>query len=153
VTNSQLKTQIILGAAAAGAGAASMIWLATGVAAASPDLSGKTFAQAQASLELAGYSAVVGSVIGDKTAQNDCTVIGQQDLTGGFPSSWLTSQTINGVFLGGDQPTLYPGPGFGNVPTTGQVIVTLACYRVDDAGPARPTGSGDINTKKANTGA
>jgi hypothetical protein len=53
VTHSQLKTQIILGAAAAGAGAASMIWLATGVAATSPDLSGKTFAQAQASLKLA----------------------------------------------------------------------------------------------------
>jgi hypothetical protein len=153
VTNSQLRTHIVHCAAAAGAGAASMIWLATGVAAASPDLSGKTFAQAQASLKLAGYTALVGSVIGDKTAQSDCTVIGQQDLTGGFPSSWLTSETTNGVFLGGDRPMLYTSPGFGNVPTTGQVILTLACYRVGDAGPARPTGSGDINTKKGKTGA
>ncbi|HXA12380.1 MAG TPA: hypothetical protein VNW93_09385 [Mycobacterium sp.] len=120
MTNSQLRTHIVRCAAAAGAGAASMIWLATGVAAASPDLSGKTFAQAQASLKLAGYSAVVGSVIGDKTAQNDCAVIGQQDLTGGFPSSWLTSLTINGVFWGVISPRCTRAPASEMSPPQGR---------------------------------
>jgi hypothetical protein len=75
-------------------------------------------------------------------------VIGQWDLPSGI-TGWSTSNTTNdGVFIGGDQPTLYPGPGFGDIPTTGQVILTLACYGAKDASPARPTGSGDINTKK-----
>jgi hypothetical protein len=144
-----IRRRLFLASAAATVGTASMVLFSAGVAAASPDMSGKSFSEAQAALKQAGYTAVAATKIGDKTAQSDCKVIGQRDLTGGPPASWLTSQTVTGVFIGGDQPTLYPGPGYGNIPTTGQVMLTLACYSSGDAGSAHPTGTGDINTKKA----
>jgi hypothetical protein len=135
--------------AAAVAAAAAALLTAGVAAAASPDVSGKTFSQAQAALKQAGYTAVVATAFGDKTAKGNCKVIGQHDLAGGPPASWVTSATVTGVFVGGDQPTLYPGPGFGDMPTTGRVMLTLACYSAGDAGAAHPTGTGDVNTKNA----
>ena len=88
------------------------------------------------------------NTFGDKLAQGDLQSDRPAGCTSGL-TGWSTSNTTNGIFTGGDQPTLYPGPGFGDIPTTGQVMLTLACYGAKDAGPARPTGSGDINTKKA----
>jgi hypothetical protein len=41
----------------------------------------------------------------------------------------------------------HPPHLIGSILTTGQVMLTLACYGAKDAGPARTTGSGDINTK------
>jgi hypothetical protein len=71
-------------------------------------------------------------------------------MSTGFPSAWSTSQTVNGDFIGGDQPTLYPGPGFGDIPVPGRVMLTLSCYRAS-GGPdmSVATGKGDINSKKA----
>ena len=112
-----------------------------------PNIVGKTYSDAQSALKMAGLTPVVAGVIGDKTAQSACKVVAQHDAMAGL-QGWITSQTVNGVFTGGDQPTLYAGPGFGDIPTSGRVFVTLACYPASDAGPAKPTGSGDINTKK-----
>jgi PASTA domain len=139
---------VVAAAAAAGEAFALMLTSAVAAAASSPDMTGKTFSDAQTALKQAGFTAVVANTFGDKLAQGDCTVIGQRDLPTGL-TGWVTSETTNdGIFIGGDQPTLYPGPGFGDVPTTGQVKLTLACYGAKDASPARPTGSGDVNTKK-----
>ena len=75
--------------------------------------------------------------VGDETARSNCTVVHQQD----FP--------ITAIFVGGDQPTLYPGPGFGNIPTSGQVLLTLSRYQASDVSLSQATGSGDITTKPA----
>jgi hypothetical protein len=147
MNKSYVKKLTVIGAAAA-AGAGLMTLLDTGVAGASPDVSGKTFSEAQAALKRYGYTAAAMTAVGDKTAQSDCKVVRQQDINTPTPG-WPTSQLVNGVFVGGDQPTLYPGPGFGDIPTTGQVLLTLDCYPAGDAGLSHPTGSGDINTKKA----
>jgi hypothetical protein len=139
-----LRTAVILGWV--GASGATLL-LTSGEAAASPDMSGKTYSQAQSELVQMGYTAIAQVVIGDKTAQGDCKVIRQQDLPSAI-SGWSTSQlSTNGVFVGGDQPTLYPikVPG---IPTPGRVMLTLACYRAKDASAAHLTGSGDVNTKK-----
>jgi hypothetical protein len=56
---------------------------------------------------------------------------------------------IGAIFVGGDQPTLYPGPGFGNIPTAGQVMLTLSCYQASDVSQTQVTGSGSITTKPA----
>ena len=126
---------IVLGVAGVTAGMASLTLSSTGVAGASPDMSGKTFSEAQAALGAMGYTAVAATVIGDKASQGNCKVVRQQD----FPTS--------NVFVGGDQPTLYPVK-LPNVPTAGQVLLTLSCYNAKDAAPGQATGSGDINTKK-----
>lgn len=72
---------IVLTAAILAAAAASLILWNTGVATASPDVSGKTFAEAQPVLQEAGYTVVVANTVGDKLAQSDCTVVRQQDST------------------------------------------------------------------------
>jgi hypothetical protein len=138
-----VKTLIVLAAAAAGAAAMPLFASAAG---ASPDMTGKTFSEAQAALKMSGYTAVANAAIGDKTAQSDCKVIRQQDMNSGI-SGWSTSQTsANAQFVGGDQPTLYPIT-LPNVPTTGQVLLTLACYHASDAATGHPTGTGSITTK------
>jgi hypothetical protein len=137
----------LVAVAAVAGGATSIALFASGVAAASPDMTGKTFSQAQTALSQAGLTAVAASYIGDKTAQADCTVVSQRDVAGGFPD-WATSNTVNGVFIG-RSPTQFTGGGFGNNPTQGQVLLTLACYPVGDATAGRATGSGDITTTKA----
>jgi hypothetical protein len=140
---------LVATAAAAGEAWAMLLTSAVASAASSPDVTGKTFSDAQTALKQAGFTAVVANTFGDKLAQGDCKVIGQRDLPTGL-TGWSASNTTNdGIFIGGDQPTLYPGPGFGDIPATGRVMLTLACYGAKDAGPSRPTGSGDINTKKS----
>jgi hypothetical protein len=138
-----LGKTLVVTAAATGAAL-----LTPGVAeATTPNIVGKTYSDAKAVLSMAGLTPITAGVIGDKTAQSDCRVIAQRDAQPGL-QGWNTADTINGVFVGGDQPTLYAGPGFGDIPTSGRVFLTLACYGSPDASPARPTGTGDINTKK-----
>jgi hypothetical protein len=136
---------IVVGAAAAGAGAAALALVSTGVAGASPDQTGKSFSEAQATLKTAGYTPIVSIAIGDKTAQGDCKVIRQQDIPAAI--SWVTSQTSsNGVFVGGDQPTLYPIT-LPNVPAVGRVLLTLSCYGGSNIAAGQATGTGDVTSK------
>jgi hypothetical protein len=136
---------VVFGAAAAGAGAASLALFSTGVAGASPDQTGKSFSEAQATLKTAGYTPIVSIAVGDKTAQSDCKVIRQQDIPTAV--SWVTSQTSsNGVFVGGDQPTLYPIT-LPNVPASGRVLLTLSCYAGSKIAAGQATGAGDITSK------
>jgi hypothetical protein len=132
-------------------GAVVSVWaisLSGGVAAASPDMTGKTYSDAQSALKQAGFTAVLSVAVGDKLAQGDCKVIHQHDMTPGI-ASWITSNTVNNVFVGGDQPTNFTGPGYGNQPTAGRVMLTLSCYGAKDSASGLATGTGDINTKKA----
>lgn len=126
---------VIVGVAAAAAGLSSLILLSAGLAGAQPDMSGKTFAEAQATLSQLGYTAVVASVIGDKNPQANCKVVRSQD----FPTS--------NIFIGGDQPNPPFAIKLPNVPTPGQVWLTLSCYSAKDVTAGQATGSGDINTK------
>jgi hypothetical protein len=120
-----------------GTGASALaLWSAAG-AGASPDMTGKSYSNAQTALSQAGFTAVPSVAVGDKAGRANCTVVHQQD----FP--------ITAIFVGGDQPTLYPGPGFGNIPTSGQVLLTLSCYQASDVNQSQVTGSGDIRTKPA----
>jgi PASTA domain-containing protein len=147
MNRSHVKVLVVTATAAAEA-CATLLTSAVAAAAPSPDMTGKTFSDAQTALKQAGFTAVVANTFGDKLAQGDCKVIAQRDVPSGL-TGWSTSNTTNGIFTGGDQPTLYPGPGFGDIPATGRVMLTLACYGAKDPGPSRPTGSGDINTKKS----
>jgi hypothetical protein len=101
--------KLIVSAAAGFAGIAVwMVLASTGVASASPDVSGKTFSEAQSVLSGVGLTAVSTTAIGDKQAQGDCTVVRQQDV----PSvAW--------------QPPGWPAAGG---PPTKQVLLTLQCY-------------------------
>jgi hypothetical protein len=139
---SPMRTLIVL-AVAAGASATALS--CPGVAAASPDQTGKAWSDAQTSLKYAGYAPVATSIIGDRGPTSSCKVIRQQDWIPGN-NNWIISNTVNGVFVGNDQPTLYPGstPYF---PTAGTVFVTLACYGAKDVAAGTVTGSGDITTK------
>ena len=116
------------------AGASLGLWSAPTAAATSPDVTGKTYSDAQAALKSAGFTAVIATTVGDKTPQSSCKVVRQQD----FP--------ITAVFVGGDQPTLYPIT-LPNVPTSNQVMLTLVCYQASDAKQSQATGTGDITTK------
>lgn len=120
-----------------GAGASVVALASAAGASASPDMTGKTYSDAKTALGQAGFTAIASVAFGDKTAQSSCKVVRQQD----FP--------ITAIFVGGDQPTLYPGPGFGNIPTAGQVMLTLSCYQASDVALSQATGSGDITTKPA----
>jgi hypothetical protein len=139
---SSMRTLVVLAVAA---GTSAMAVFSAGVAAASPDQTGKAWSDAQTSLKYAGYAPVAATIIGDKSPPAGCKVIRQQDWIGGN-NNWVISNTVNGVFVGNDQPTLYPGstPYF---PTAGTVFVTLACYGAKDAAAGTVTGSGDITTK------
>src|SRR4029077_18649185 len=94
----------VLVAVAAAAGEACAMLLASAVAAAapSPDMTGKTYSDARTGLQQAGFTAVVVNIFGDKLAQGDCKVIGQRDVPSGL-TGWSTSNTTNGIFIGGDQ--------------------------------------------------
>jgi len=124
-------------AVGAGACASSLALWSAAVAGASPDMTGKSYSDAKSALGQAGFTAVASVAVGDKTPQSSCKVVHQQD----FP--------ISAIFVSGDQPTLYPGPGFGNIPTSGQVLLTLSCYQATDVNQSQVTGSGSITTKPA----
>lgn len=143
---SSLRTLIVL-AVAAGTSATAVS--SAGVAAASPDQTGKAWSDAQTSLKYAGYSPIAATVIGDKVPTGSCTVIRQQDWIGSN-NNWIISNTINGVFTGNDQPTLYPG-STPYIPTALTVFMTLSCYGAKDAAAGMPTGSGDITTKPSSS--
>ena len=134
---------VVVGGGGAAAGLAALTLSSTGVAGAQPSVTGKTFSEAQATLGSMGYTAVVSTVIGDKATQANCMVVRQQDFPGG--AQWAAS-TVNSIFTGNDQPTLYP-IHLPNEPTTGQVFLTLGCYNSKDVAAGQATGSGDINTK------
>jgi hypothetical protein len=140
---SSVRTLAVLAVAAAGTSWMSLSGAA--VAGASPDMTGKAWSDAQTGLKQAGYNPVATTSIGDKTPQASCKVIRQQDWIGGN-SNWTISNTVNGVFVGNDQPTLYPG-STPYIPTTGTVFVTLACYGAKNVASGQVTGSGDITTK------
>jgi hypothetical protein len=145
-----LQKLVVVAAAAAGAGLTWMTLFSTGVAGASPDMTGKTFSEASAALKMAGYTPIVSIAIGDKTAQGDCKVVRQQDIPAAI--SWVSSQTSsNGVFIGGDQATLYPVQ-LPNVPVAGRVWLTLACYGGPGVTGGQATGSGSISTKPSSSG-
>jgi hypothetical protein len=136
LTIEKSKLRRVAIAVVTGTGASSLALWSAAVAGASPDMTGKSYSDAKTALSQAGFTAVASVVVGDKTgAQSSCKVVHQQD----FP--------ITAIFVGGDQPTLYPGPGFGNIPTAGQVLLTLSCYQASDVSQSQPTGSGDITTK------
>jgi hypothetical protein len=141
----RVTTLMLRGAAAVGSAGAA--FLSSGVAVASPDMTGESYSDASAALKGAGFTPIVQSVVGDKTAQGDCTVIRQKDVTPGL-AAWVTSNTVNGVFVGGDQPTNFSGPGYGNEPSAGRVMLTLACYPGPKVAPGLATGTGDINAAK-----
>ena len=121
-------------AVGAGACASSLALWSAAVAGASPDMTGKSYSDAKSALGQAGFTAVASVAVGDKTPQSSCKVVHQQD----FP--------IAAVFVGGDQPTLYPVT-LPNVPTSNQVMLTLVCYPASDASQSRATGKGDITKK------
>lgn len=54
---------------------------ASPVAAAQPDVSGMTYGDASSELSSAGYTAVVGSVVGDQVPQDECYVVGTTSPT------------------------------------------------------------------------
>jgi len=139
---SSVRTLIVL---AVGAGTSAMAVSSAGVAAASPDQTGKAWSDAQTSLKYAGFAPLAATIIGDKTPTASCKVIRQQDWIGAN-NNWTISNTVNGVFVGNDQPTLYPG-STPYIPTAGTVFVTLSCYGAKDAAAGTVTGSGDITTK------
>lgn len=147
MTKSHMSKLVVIAIATAAAGALSMTLPATAAAGGSPDMTGKTFSQAKAALTQAGYTAVSQITIGDRTASGDCKVIRQEDLPSAITGWSASNISSNGVFIGGDQPTLYPGPGFGDIPASGRVLLTLSCYSANDASASHPTGSGDITTK------
>ena len=130
---------------AVAAGTSAMALFSAGVAGASPDMTGKVWSDAQTSLKQAGFNPILSTVIGDKTPTSSCKVIRQQDWIGGN-NNWTISNTINGVFTGNDQPTLYPG-STPYIPTSGTVFVTVACYGAKDVAQGQATGSGSITTK------
>lgn len=55
-----------------------------GIATASPSVWGKTFAEASAELNNAGYTAVVATQLGDKVTQSECLVTSQRDASTAF---------------------------------------------------------------------
>ena len=71
------------------AGGASAALFGAGVADASPSVWGKTYADASAVLQKAGYTVVVGTTVGDQLPQAQCLVTSQTDSV---PSSYGPSQ-------------------------------------------------------------
>ena len=140
-----LRKLIVLGAAAGAAGTAAMTLASAGVAGASPSVSGKTLSEAQAVLKTSGWSTIATVAVGDKQPQGNCTVIGQQDMPSGI-SGWSTANLVNGTFIGGDQPTLYP-INLPNVPVALVTKLTLACYGGSGITAGQATGTGDTNSK------
>jgi hypothetical protein len=69
-------TKLIILAVATGA---AMTAFGSGVAGGSPSVSGKKFSEASATLQGAGYTVKVGTVVGDQLSQSDCVVTGQSD--------------------------------------------------------------------------
>lgn len=80
---------------AAGPVAVSVAFATCGVAHASPDVSGKTFAEASSTLSSAGYSPVVVSTIGATLGRSDCVVTRQQDRHSSSSNSTQTLLTLN----------------------------------------------------------
>lgn len=72
-----MKKLIPLGAGASAIAAG--LALGTGVANASPSVTGQTFSAASSTLKSAGYTVVAASSFGDKLAQSDCLVVSQRD--------------------------------------------------------------------------
>lgn len=71
-----MKKLIVITCSALAALAASL--LVVGEAAAAPDQTGESFADAKAALASAGYNPVVSTSIGDALPRDDCTVVRQQ---------------------------------------------------------------------------
>jgi beta-lactam-binding protein with PASTA domain len=103
-----LKKLLVVGAGALAATAASLTLVSTGAAgAAPPDTSGQTFSEAQATLKSAGYDAVMSTMIGDKVARSECTVVRQQ-------------ATMGTAFAGGGWPGKSSSP---------KVLLSLDCSK------------------------
>jgi hypothetical protein len=71
-----MKKLIIIACGALAAGTASLA--VAGEAAAAPDESGQTYANAKAALLAANYNPVVSSVVGDALPRDECIVVNQQ---------------------------------------------------------------------------
>jgi hypothetical protein len=63
------------------AGGASAALFSAPIADASPSVWGKTYSDAQATLQRAGYTVVVGTTVGDQLPQSQCLVTSQTDST------------------------------------------------------------------------
>jgi hypothetical protein len=107
-----LKSLMILAAAAGAA-----MTLISGVADAqgSPSVSGKKFSEASTTLQQAGYTVKVSTMVGDQVPQSDCIVTSQQDSA---PAAF--------------------GPSQFNLVKDKTVLLSLNC----NAGMASPTGAG-----------
>ena len=146
--NAPRSTKFVLGACAA---ATCALWMGAGAAAASPDVTGKTYADAKAALAKAGLTPVLSTVFGGKLSHDDCKVINQHDQPAGSNASWPASATANGIFVGGSGgASQYNGTTVFGPSGASKVLLALSCYGAKDAGPGQVTGSGDINTAKPN---
>jgi hypothetical protein len=89
--------KLIILAVAAGA---AMTVFGSGVAGGSPSVSGKTFSEASATLQQAGYTVKVSTVVGDRLSQSDCVVTGQSDsATSAFGPSQFNAVKDKTVLL------------------------------------------------------
>jgi PASTA domain len=103
----QVKKLVVVGAGALAATGASLALVSTGVAGAAPDVSGKTFSEAQTALKQAGYTAVMSTAVGDTVVQGDCTVVRQET-------------TVASPFVGGDVTAPKSSP---------RVLLSLYCTK------------------------
>jgi hypothetical protein len=87
-----VKKSILAGAGVASA-AAAMVLLGSGVAAASPDVTGQKVSDARSAITAAGDTVVISTVIGDRTDQADCVVAHQQDRNEPAPENTGLSGT------------------------------------------------------------
>jgi hypothetical protein len=110
---------------------------------------------------VSGFHAAKQLSFSSHSATSQQSIDGRRRVIGGSADTGLTGHVGQNLLSAGgvEAGRLYgggghgyrrqPGPGFGNQPTVGRVMLTLACYSAGDAGTAHPTGTGDINTKKA----
>ena len=93
-----MKKLIVIACSALAAIAASLTVVSQ--AAAAPDQSGQSFADAKAALTAAGYDPVVATAVGDTLPRDDCTVVRQQ--TTGHATPFFGSSGPHGVMITGN---------------------------------------------------
>lgn len=93
-----MRKLIAIGAGALGAATAAFVLTGAGVAAASPDVSGQTYAKAQQTLSAAGLTPVVVTRVGDRVTDDDCIVDRTQDANFVSGTGSPATKTVN-VYL------------------------------------------------------
>ena len=74
-----MKRLLVIASTALAAAVTSLVVVSQ--AAAAPDQTGQSFAEAKAALSAAGYNPVVATSFGDKLPQDECTVVRQETTT------------------------------------------------------------------------